>query len=537
MLEVVFDRRARRRQRCSCSRTTTAGRASTAVVVNGTTYPVRAGWNPLPVGLMRRRRGCGPDRAPQGADTAHRRHPRAARSRTCRRPRRCGRRCWPSARWPAPTSRARASTYLFQRTTGDDPFRREGEHGSASAALVRDRGDAEDGLERVFSPPAARTWAIDGWASVPNDVVRLRARPARRRARPLHVLVALPGAAGLPRLERLRRRSRSRGSAQWPSHGRVWLEWEPGAATISDADARRRCPACGGRRRSAWSAICRPRRRSTVGPDGIVRLPAPLRAKRFRIEILRAAFAPGHARRRAAAARGGDRRGARRGRTAGAGAPQRGRSTPAAARSTSASASRSVPRAHQRDARGPRRRAVRSASPGCAPLVAARRARRGSTRRARAAHAVPAAPALAGLLPRALRRPPGAVVSQGTATRGGRTGVRVALDAPGAPDPGRELQPRPARELRRPRPRRAVGRRRVRHRLERAGRLPRRSRSRSPRTAGERGLRRVADRRADPAGRRRGRLAPAAGGDPGNRPDEDGSRRTPAARCPPGARR
>src|SRR5262249_31274804 len=59
--------------------------------------------------------------------------------------------------------------YLFQRTTGDDPFRRDPWHGPATAGLVRDRSDGEKGLERVFSPPAARSWDIAGLESVAPD--------------------------------------------------------------------------------------------------------------------------------------------------------------------------------------------------------------------------------------------------------------------------------------------------------------------------------------------------------------------------------
>ena len=57
-------------------------------------------------------------------------------------------------------------TYLFERTTGDDPFRRDPRRGTAGATLVRDRLDGERGLERVFSPPAARRWRADGWGTV-----------------------------------------------------------------------------------------------------------------------------------------------------------------------------------------------------------------------------------------------------------------------------------------------------------------------------------------------------------------------------------
>jgi hypothetical protein len=66
-------------------------------------------------------------------------------------------------------------TYLLSRTTADEPFRRSpappppplrGDRAEAEAALVRGAQDAETGLSRVISPPAARSWAADAWVTV-----------------------------------------------------------------------------------------------------------------------------------------------------------------------------------------------------------------------------------------------------------------------------------------------------------------------------------------------------------------------------------
>ena len=74
-------------------------------------------------------------------------------------------------------------TYLFERTTGDDPFRRDPRRGTAGAVLVRDRQDGERGLERAIAPPAARAWRADGWGTVDPRAPRRRDRRAGGRAR------------------------------------------------------------------------------------------------------------------------------------------------------------------------------------------------------------------------------------------------------------------------------------------------------------------------------------------------------------------
>ena len=264
----------------------------TAVEVNGRSFPVGAGWNELRVGLR------GVSRLSVRIVVAQAPGPTVtAGIRELELPDVGARE---ALRLPVLAERAlvgadlarKSLTYLFQRTTGDDPFRRESEHGSASAALVRDRGDAEAGLDRVFSPPAARSWAIDGWASVPNDVSDVE-------------LDRLAGVRGyFTSSSRFQGRPGFRASsafdgtsqpwiAQWPSHGRVWVEWEPGPeATISSLTLD---PVPGVRRPTQVRVIgdLQPTPPLAVGPGGTVRLPAPLRAKRFRIEILRAAFSPG----------------------------------------------------------------------------------------------------------------------------------------------------------------------------------------------------------------------------------------------------
>ena len=204
------------------------------------------------------------------------------------------------------------------------------------------------------------------------------------------------------------------------------------------------------------------------------------RARRFRLEILRAAFPPGDAgrerQRRAVGIAEIQGAGPARRRPAHAGALRARLRRAGGARSAAgASGCASAARVEDLDAGRPLRAA------GCAPRRARRRGRRGCRLPPRDVRAVPAAAALAARAePR--RRRPGRVVSARHRDPRRPQGRPARPDRPRPPDPRRELQPRPPRDLRRPGPRRARGRRRLRHGLARARVVPRRRRSPSPRT-------------------------------------------------------
>ena len=93
----------------------------------------------------------------------------------------------------------------------------------------------------------------------------------------------------------------------------AWLEWESERAatvrtlTLDPVDGVRRPTLV----RLKADGEARPP--LEVGPAAPSTCPQPLRGRRFRLEILRAAFPPGHAGRGASAARGRHRRGARDG--------------------------------------------------------------------------------------------------------------------------------------------------------------------------------------------------------------------------------
>jgi hypothetical protein len=54
-------------------------------------------------------------------------------------------------------------TYLFERTTGDDPFRRNPYGTSTVLDSAQDRGDAEQYIDRLVFAPAARSYTTDAW--------------------------------------------------------------------------------------------------------------------------------------------------------------------------------------------------------------------------------------------------------------------------------------------------------------------------------------------------------------------------------------
>jgi hypothetical protein len=189
-------------------------------------------------------------------------------------------------------------TYLFQRTTGDDPFSRDPWHGPATAGLVRDRGDGERGLEREISPPAAREWKVDGWLSVAADA-------------PDSALDRLVGVEGtFDSSARSQGRPAWRASSafdgthtpwigSWMEGHKTWLQWttprEETVRTFTLAPAARvrepreiRLSAGDGTRVGAGDAVT-----ASVGHGGRVTLPRPVRGRTFRLEILRAAFPAG----------------------------------------------------------------------------------------------------------------------------------------------------------------------------------------------------------------------------------------------------
>ncbi|MDA0142526.1 hypothetical protein, partial [Solirubrobacter deserti] len=264
-----------------------------AVEVQGRRYDVKRGWNRLDVGL----------RAVKTLTVriAQIHKPAGLKATTggIRELRIDGLQAREALRPPTLAERAvsddAALTYLFQRTTGDDPFRRTPKRGPSGAALARDRLDGETGLTRVFSPPTARTYDVDGWASAaataPDDQ--------------LDRLVG--GPAGFTSSARFEGRPGFRASSAFDGtprpwigaylHGRTaWIEWTGPRQTI---DTLTLAPVAGVRRPTRVRLVVDGVPSPPVDVTGdTVRFP-PARGSRFRLEILAARGDAGARERRA----------------------------------------------------------------------------------------------------------------------------------------------------------------------------------------------------------------------------------------------
>lgn len=151
----------------------------TAVEIAGRRYPVRPGWNRLPVGLRDVDKLRVAIAGVDGPPTTRTRGPGAIAE--LRIP---GVRVRERLRPPVVATRALAGAdlthaplvFLFERTTGNDPFHRRARidpdatsvpsGDSQSAALVAAADDGEQSIARRFQLPAARRWHADGWVTV-----------------------------------------------------------------------------------------------------------------------------------------------------------------------------------------------------------------------------------------------------------------------------------------------------------------------------------------------------------------------------------
>jgi len=325
----------------------------TALEVEGRRFAVRPGWNRLAVGLrgvrslrVRIASVVAPGGVPDGPGGVRELRIPGLRVRETLRP--------PVLAERALAGRDLGSTglsYLFERTTGDDPFRRDPRRGTAGATLVRDRLDGERGLERTFSPPAAREWRADGWGTVaadaPDSAIDALTGVAERRPRrpePDEVDARASAAGADPPARRVEGSSSTGRGLRFDSSGRfqgrpgfrassafdgtprpwigswldgrtAWLQW-----TASQPVTVRRLRIAPPREqvrrptlvRLSWSSAARagagagrvvgaPAGRGAAGespplrvaPDGGVTLPRAARGRAFRLEVLRAAFPAG----------------------------------------------------------------------------------------------------------------------------------------------------------------------------------------------------------------------------------------------------
>jgi hypothetical protein len=188
--------------------------------------------------------------------------------------------------------------YVFERTTGDDPFQRNPFGSTTVLNNPQDRGDSEAQIERLVFAPAARSYSVQAWVY-----------PAVTAAD--STLDRLAGYTGNERFD-----SSSRFQDQPAYRASSAFSGRPGAGWIglwAPADAP-----------DPWISWTTPRplhlsslrlaastqlvRRPTlvrlswpggssgalaVGADGTVTLPGPVTARSFRVTILRAVFPAG----------------------------------------------------------------------------------------------------------------------------------------------------------------------------------------------------------------------------------------------------
>ena len=274
---------------------------SRAVEVAGRRFRVHPGLEPAAASAARRRARCACAIAdvtkPPAPDAAARAASASCASRAC---------AASEALRPPVAGRARAArrdlartslTYLFERTTRRRPVR-----GAAARdrrrrrrRCVRDRGDAERGLERAVR--AAGRAALE----------RGRVGDASRREAPDDALDRLAGLRGgrRPRRRASRACRRCRASSAFDGDPRDRVDRRLGERARVDRLARAR-PRDGARAALVDAPVrvrraVRVRLRAdgragpalTVGPRGRVALPAPVRGRDFRLDIVAAAFPPG----------------------------------------------------------------------------------------------------------------------------------------------------------------------------------------------------------------------------------------------------
>jgi len=189
--------------------------------------------------------------------------------------------------------RADSLTFLFQRTTGDDPFERQPIEPDPEIGDVHEPGDAETVLARSFQIPAARSWRADAWVSASSTA-------------PDSAFDRLAGYRGPDSFEssgRFEGEPRYRASSAFGGTG--WIgEWLPGHRAWISVRSTRQLTA--GRLRLAASAeiVRRPTlvrleydggvtAALPVEADGTVTLPRTIRSRSFRLDILAAAFPRG----------------------------------------------------------------------------------------------------------------------------------------------------------------------------------------------------------------------------------------------------
>jgi arabinofuranan 3-O-arabinosyltransferase len=187
-----------------------------------------------------------------------------------------------------------ALTYVFSRTTGDQPFARQPFDADPQFGDIDYPGDGETVLARSFSAPAARRWTAEGWVS-----------PAATAPDPaLDRLAGYRGADTFASSSRFQGRPGYRASSAfdrsapaagwvggWYSDRGAWLQVS--ASHPLTIRRLRLVPSAAPVRRPTLISIGYPGGTTSplrVSPDGVVTVPRALRARRFSIHVIAAGF-------------------------------------------------------------------------------------------------------------------------------------------------------------------------------------------------------------------------------------------------------
>jgi hypothetical protein len=189
-----------------------------------------------------------------------------------------------------------ALTYLFQRQSGDDPYRRNPGSEPWSAFDVRQPGDAEQVMRRVFSLPAARRFSATAWvnpfASTPDDV--------------LDRLAGYRGSVRATSSSRFDGEPRYRASSALDGDPTTaWIaDYSPGSPAWLQVSSPRPLDVSSLRLGAPGVPVRRPTQVRVLWPGGatpvlpvrsggLIRLPHPVRSRSLRLEVVRAVAPPG----------------------------------------------------------------------------------------------------------------------------------------------------------------------------------------------------------------------------------------------------
>jgi hypothetical protein len=183
--------------------------------------------------------------------------------------------------------------YLFQRITGDDPYRRDPAHGPWSALNVRQPGDAERQMHRLFELPAARSFTGSAWVQ-PFDQTSDAVLDRLAGYRGPVIATSSSRFDGEPRWRASRAFDGDPASAWIGDYQKpAWLQWSDGRQMTVRA-LKLVPPAIPVRRPTRvellWAG-------GSSGPlavsaQGDVALPSAVHARRFRLEVVSASAPP-----------------------------------------------------------------------------------------------------------------------------------------------------------------------------------------------------------------------------------------------------